>query len=309
MGKVKTQKQKKKNENCHIKSMTGFGKGTITSPYGNVTAEIKTLNHKSLSISCHPFNGIFFLEDAVKNVIEKKVYRGKIFVKIENEGKSEKSTKNLQLDENLAKKYLLEIKRFKRKLKINGEIELIDILEFPGVVKYDENKETKQIWPYAVKALEKAANNLIEYRSKEGKCLANDFTSRLSIVSKRLHEIKKQNINVVQKYRKKLNALIKEFAKGLKPDRNRIESEIAVFAKNCDISEEITRLEGHIVTYLDSIKTVQNEVGKKLDFIAQEMQREANTIGSKSSDFSISKAVIDIKSEIEKMREQIKNIE
>ena len=304
MGKVT-----KKKSNYQIKSMTGFGKGTIQSPYGNITAEIKTLNHKSLSISCHPFNGIFFLEEQAKNIFAKKVYRGKIFVKLSKEEKNGKGRINLQLNEKLAKKYLSEIQKFKRKIKISGEIDVIDLLEFPGVVEYDENKESKQIWPYAKKALEKAAKSLIEYRCKEGKCLAKDFVSRLMIISKKLKEIKRQNKKAVYKYRIKLTALIKEFAKGVKPDRSRIESEIAIFAKNCDISEEITRLEGHVKTYKDSIKKVQAEVGKKLDFIAQEMQREANTIGSKSADFSISKAVIDIKSEIEKMREQIRNVE
>lgn len=293
-----------------IKSMTGFGKGTERSPYGKITAEVKTLNHKHRSIACNPFNGFFLLEEKVKDVFTGKIYRGKVFVRISKEGTGvKKAAKGIEVNEPAAREYLKKIKRLQKKLGVKGELEIKDILSFPGVIESSSGKNEEALWPYIKKALEKAIRKLIDYRKAEGKCLAKDFTERLKKIKGHTENIKKFSKQAVSGYRKNLVKSIQELAQNTELDKGRLETEVALFARNCDIAEEITRLGGHLTAYKSAMNRVKTDVGKKLDFIAQEMQREANTIGSKSSDMKIAKSVIEIKSEIEKMREQIKNIE
>ncbi len=293
-----------------IKSMTGFGKSTEKSPYGTITAEIKTLNYKNLSVTCNPFNGLFLLEEKIKKLFEGKIFRGKVLVRITAEGKSgQKSLQRIEVNESVAREYLRKIRKAQKNLGVKGEIQIRDLIEFPGVVESGVDKKQEQVWPYVRKALEKALNKLIAYRRSEGIRLAGDFNGRLREIKKKLREISGYGKQSVAGYRKKLVRSIRDIAENVELDKNRLETEVALFSRNCDIAEEITRLEGHLAAYRDAMNKVKTDVGKKLDFIAQEMQREANTIGAKSSDFRISKAVIEVKSEIEKMREQIKNIE
>ncbi len=293
-----------------IRSMTGFGKGTSKGKAGDITAEIKTLNHKSLGISCTPFNDFFLLDEKVAKVLGKKIFRGKVFVKISRESAAgQKSVQKITVNEDKAAKYLAKIKKIQKKLGVKGEIRIQDIINFPGIVEVKVEKKKENLWPDINKALNKALIQLMEYRSKEGVRLAKDFNKRLITIKKNLVTVKKAEKQCVSEYRKKLTASIREMA--IKPDidKGKLETEVALFARNCDIAEEVTRLESNITAYKDTMKNKETYAGKKLDFIAQEMQREVNTIGAKSSDHRISKAVIEMKSEIEKIREQIKNIE
>ncbi len=293
-----------------IRSMTGFGKGTAKSPYGAITAEVKTLNHKCLSVSCASLNGFFTLEERIKTLFEGKVHRGKVYVKITIEGGSRKKPlQQVELNEAVAREYMKKINRARKRLGVGGDIDIRDLLSFPGVIEAKPEKNEEKVWPHVKKALLAAIGRLADYRRKEGARLAKDFIARLDNIKKDMRQIKKYGKQSVAAYRKKLVQSVKELAENAELDKGRLETEVALFAKNCDIAEEITRLEGHIVAYRDAMNKARADVGKKLDFIAQEMQREINTIGAKSGDFRISKAVIEIKSEIEKMREQTKNIE
>lgn len=293
-----------------IRSMTGFGKASVKSPYGTVTVELKTLNNKSLSISCTPYNGLFNLEEDIKGVLEKKVYRGKVFAKITVENTSkQKSFQKVAVNEAAAREYLSKLKKMQKNLAIKGDIQISDIMNLPGVVEVVGDKKEENLWPYMKKATEQALLKLMEYRESEGKRLAKDFKTRLDLIARALKEIKKYEKQSVTSYRKKLVKSIHDISENAEMDRKRMDEEVALFARNCDIAEEVTRLQGHIEAYRETISRSTHDVGKKLDFVAQEMHREANTIGSKASDFRISNAVIDIKSEIDRMREQIKNIE
>ena len=293
-----------------IRSMTGFGKASENSPFGKITAEIKSLNHKNLSIACNPFNGFFLLEEQVKDIFSDKIYRGKIFIKITREGASGKQAlKNIEVNEVVAKEYLKKIKKAQERLGVKGEIGIKELINLPGVMENAPRSKEEKLWPYIKKALLKALEKLIDFRKSEGKRLAKDFKQRLAAIGEKIKDINRYGKQGVGEYRKKLLKSIKEISEKTELDKGKLESEVALFARNCDIAEEVTRLEGHIEAYNDAMKKVKTDVGKKLDFIAQEMQREANTIGSKSGDLRIAKAVIDVKSEIEKMREQIKNIE
>ena len=293
-----------------IRSMTGFGKSSEKSPYGKITVEIKSLNYKHLSVTCNPFNGFFLLEQKIKKLFDGKIFRGKVFVRITAEGKGgEKSLQKIEVNENIAREYLRKIKKVQKKLGVNGEIQIQDLIGFSGVVESGVHKKEEQIWSYVKKATEKALDKLITYRKSEGARLTKDFNNRLRKIGKNVRQIKEYGKHGVAEYRRKLARSIRDIAKNVEPDKTRLETEVALFSRNCDIAEEITRLKGHLVAYKDAMAKAKTDAGKKLDFIAQEMQREANTIGAKSGNFRISKAVIEIKSEIEKMREQIKNIE
>jgi uncharacterized protein (TIGR00255 family) len=293
-----------------IRSMTGFGKGAQKSPYGKIIAEIKTLNNKNLSVTCNPFNGFFLLEEKIKDVFAGKLHRGKVFVRITREASAKQQPmKRVEINESAAREYLKKLEKMQRSLGIGGELSIQDIVSLPGVVEQAGDSEEEELWPYINKALMKAVRGLIVFRKAEGRRLSRDFTARLAKIKKLTAEIARYGKQGIEEYRAKLARTIKEINSGAEPDKGRIESEVALFARNCDITEELIRLAGHIISYKEAMKKVEADAGKKLDFIAQEMQREANTIGSKSADLRISKAVIEVKSEIERMREQIKNIE
>jgi uncharacterized protein (TIGR00255 family) len=213
------------------------------------------------------------------------------------------------VNENVARDYLKKIKKAQGLLAVSGQLQIQDVIAFPGVVESSTAEKENQLWPHIKKASEKALSKLVEYRKNEGTRLAKDFTARLNKIHKKLQEVKKYEKQSVTNYKSKLMRAMRKISEDATLDKSRLNEEAAAFAKNCDISEEITRLDNHIAAYKKTLKATEPDVGKKLDFISQEMHRETNTIGSKAGDYRISKAVIDIKSEIEKMREQVKNVE
>lgn len=309
MGIKRKSSRKKSAGKINIKSMTGFGSSSGKSPYGKVTVDIKTLNHKSLSITANPPNGFFLLEEKLNEMFDGKVLRGKVFVRIAADSSGrQKSLYKVNINEQIAEEYMKKIKKAKKDLGVKGDINISELIHLPGVIENTSGEE-KKIWPYIEKAMKEAIRKLIAYRMHEGKELARDCDRRLKTISYSLKGIKKYEKLSIEEYRKKTVKSLKKPGKGLSLDRERVEEEVSLFARNCDIAEEVTRLTEHLKAFKASTRNVKTDAGKKLDFIAQEMQREANTIGAKSGDFRISKAVIGIKSEIEKIREQVKNVE
>ena len=250
------------------------------------------------------------MEEKVKKLFESKLFRGKVFVKVSIDGsKGEKNFQKIEINQNVVSDYMRKIKKIQKNLHIKGELEIRELINFPGVIEnMGEGKEDK-IWPQVRSATQKAVDKLVVYRKSEGIRLARDFAGRLDGISRSLKQIKKCGKQCVAAYRKKLVGAIRKMEENEGADRNKLETEVALFAKNCDVTEEIIRLGGHLIEYRDAMKKAKTDVGKKLDFIAQEMQREINTIGAKSSDMKIAKAVVEVKSEIEKIREQVKNVE
>lgn len=298
-----------KNRHIQIKSMTGFGQGSVRSPFGAINVELKTLNHKHLSVNCAPFEDFFLLEERLKEVIEKKVIRGRVFVKISKDDPGKGSAAGrIKINKRIAKEYVNNIKNLQKEFSLQGEIKIQDILSYPGVIDEGEEMDEKAVWPYIKKATETALDNLMRYREEEGTQLSKDFNARLDKIQGAIDGIKKYEKQSVEAYKKKLADLFKAVS-NQEMDIARLEEEVALFARNHDISEEIIRLTNHVNAYCQVLEKEHDDVGKKLDFIAQEMHREANTIGAKASDYRISNAVIGVKSEIEKIREQLKNIE
>jgi uncharacterized protein (TIGR00255 family) len=309
---MKRTKTKEKRPKGGIKSMTGFGRGIVKSAHGEIIVEIKSLNNKNLSVSCLAFENFFLLEEKLKKIVEEKAIRGKIYIKLSKEELTvPRGKQKVTINEKLLKEYYRKIKGAKQHLGIKGEINVQDLINFPGVVikETETSKKEEQLWPHIRKAAKIAVSQLIEYRLEEGAKLAKDFTKRLTKINGTVKHIQKFEKQSIEKYRKKLSTMMKAATGKKENELIRLEDEVALFARNCDIAEEITRLEHHVETFLVILDNTKNDVGKKLDFVAQEMQRETNTIGAKADDYRISKAVIEIKSEIEKIREQVKNIE
>ena len=202
-----------------------------------------------------------------------------------------------------------KIRGLKKTLKVPGEIEIKDIIQFPGVIGNDCEGKADNSWKDVEKALKNALKSLMEYRLNEGQALAKDFLLRVSNIQKKLELIKKYEKQSIDTYRKKIKLSFDLLPQDKELIKNKLEEDVAVFARNCDIAEETTRLTGHLIEFQKTVQGDKKDAGKKLDFIAQEMQREINTIGAKASSFNISKAVIEVKSEIEKIREQVRNIE
>jgi len=300
----------KSRSKSKLRSMTGFGRGAVSTPFGVIIAEIKTLNHRHLSISCLPFEGFFLLEEKIKDLLEKSVSRGKVFVRISREnGKDKKSLQKIHINRDVIKEYVAGINKLKKTFPIEGDIRLQDLMAFPGVIEHNIGEREKELWPYVKKAVEKAVGDLLMFRQEEGGKLAKDFMQRLDLIRDQIRKIKRCEKRSIERYRKRLAQMIQAATSKKSVDAGKVEEEVAIFARNCDISEELLRLENHISAFKTVLKSGQTDPGKKLDFIAQEMHREANTIGAKANDFEISNAVIEIKSEIEKVREQLKNIE
>ena len=288
--------------------MTGFGKGEIKFPGGQIIVEIKTVNHKFFDASLKLPETIVPFEDRIKEVLQKKINRGKVNVNIiyENSGLKDEV---IAINRKLAKSYYAGIVGLKKALGLKEPIGLKELISLPGVINYAATQESLTVlWPKIEKALSAALASLITDREKEGKALYKDFFKRVTVIDRMLAEIKSSSHLSVKEYRERFEKKVRDLTSGHEIDKGRLEMEVAIFAKNIDISEEITRLKNHLDNFKRTLG-VNGEAGKKIDFIAQELHREINTVGSKASDFKISRNVIEIKSEIEKIREQAKNIE
>ncbi len=290
-------------------SMTGFGRGEYKSENFHFTVECKTINHKYTDISIKMPRKISFLEEKVRQVVKDYVKRGRVdvFIKLELIGESDVS---LKLDMNLAKEYHNILIRIKEELNAADDISVLNIAKFPEVVKIQEKEEEEEIiWKSLYEALKDALEKLVEMRNMEGEKLSKDTKMRCDLLKKYIDEIEKYAYNVVVDYKEKLKSRIRELLdEAVEIDEIRLSQEIAFYADRSSITEEIVRFRSHI----DQIKKTidkKDTVGRKIDFIIQEMNREVNTIGSKSSNLSITELVVEIKSELEKIREQIQNVE
>jgi uncharacterized protein (TIGR00255 family) len=288
--------------------MTGFGKGEACFKSGKVTVEIKTVNHKFFDATLRLPNGITVFEDKIKEILQKKVKRGKINLSLAYDGAPLKGEK-VSINEKAARSYYNVLEKLKKDLGLKEGINIKDIIALPGVMSF-ESLESGLVffWPKIKKALDEAIDKLVSDRAKEGKALCRDLASRTKNIEKMLAIIRSRAYLNIDEYRKKFAVRVKDLTGGRDIDMGRLEMEVAIFAKNSDISEEITRLQNHLSNFNKTIAS-GGEIGKKIDFIAQELHREINTIGSKASDFKISKNVIEVKGEIEKIREQAKNLE
>jgi uncharacterized protein (TIGR00255 family) len=291
-----------------IKSMTGFGKGQSVSQFGTITVEIRSLNHKYFDIVSRLPNHLSIFDDKVRDYVKKRIRRGRLNLSVTWESKG-KAKHLLTVDINLAKRYYRELLKLKKVLGLKDNLAISNFITLPDIITFEQRKEsTKHIWPYLKKGLNLAINKLDRMRQAEGRRLLRDLLKRIRIVRQCLGNIENQLPKVIKVYRDNLLQKIRALSGAKSPNQDRIAEEVALFVRNSDVSEELTRIKSHLKGFRTALRN-QKEAGKELDFIAQELFREANTIGAKASDFRISRWVIKIKSQIEKMREQLQNVE
>ncbi len=291
-----------------IRSMTGFGRGEYSQEGKEFTVEIKTVNHRYSDVFIKMPRQISFLEDKVRGLIGKAISRGKMDVFITYYNYSDDS-KFVAYDETLAKAYIKAVEALRDKFVLKDDISVSLISKYPDVLKVEQNEEDEDtIWSMLKIALENALASLVSMRENEGEGLKNVLLDRAVYIEGLIAEISERAPEVPKEYKLKLEARIKDLLEQTAIDENRLAMEIAVFADRCSIDEELVRLASHIGQMREAF-SMDQPVGRKLDFLVQEMNREVNTIGSKANDLTITRIVVEIKSEIEKIREQIQNIE
>lgn len=290
-----------------IKSMTGYGKNTLSQNLRDYQIEIKSVNHRYLDINVKIPKSISYLEEDIKKEISNKVKRGKIDVFITFDNNSDEG-KNIRINTEIAKLYIDEFRKLAEKENLLSNIEVTEISKLPDVLTI-KNEQNDEIIKNEVLAVTKeAVNNLISMRMTEGEKIAKDLLDRINYVESTTLEISKLSTGLIEEYVVKLEARIKELLKTEDIDKSRLAQEVVIYADKCSVEEEITRLKSHISQFRTLIQ-LEEPVGKKLDFLIQEMNRETNTIGSKANNLEITNKVIDLKTELENIREQIQNIE
>jgi len=287
--------------------MTGYGVGRVRLEDGECLVEIKSLNNKYCDINIKNNFQSLEIEQKMEKLIKNRVSRGKvnILVKVENHGLSEEK---IMLNEDVSDSCYKNLKTLKKKYKLKDEISIDSMLKFKDVFKIVKEEESAKIWPLVEKATNLALDSLLKMRGKEGKVLVADIRKRIRKIQKLIDKIEKYSKSSPLDYKDKFLSKIKKLTEGLNVDEGRIELEAAIFTEKTDITEEIIRLKSHLIQF-DDLLNSEESVGRKMDFLTQEINREVNTIGSKTNDMEVTSLVVLLKSELEKIREQARNIE
>jgi uncharacterized protein (TIGR00255 family) len=290
-----------------IKSMTGYGRAKLSKDDREYQIEIKSVNHRYLDISVRIPKQLSYLEETIKKEIAKKVKRGKIDVFVTFENNSLEG-KEIKINTELAKAYIDELKKLAEKENILSDIQVTEISKYPDVLNIQSSQDDEKITEEVLETVTIATDNLVQMRETEGNKISEDLLKRLNIINKKVEEIAKLSTGLIEEYVVKLEERINEILKNQEIDKTRLAQEVVIYADKCSIEEEVTRLNSHISQFKNLLNS-NEAIGKKLDFIIQEMNRETNTIGSKANNLEITNGVIDIKTEIENIREQVQNIE
>ena len=291
-----------------IKSMTGYGAGTASIGGKTFSVEVKSVNSRYSDFSIKLPRVYTFLEDPLRKAAGERIKRGKvdIYINVEHSGESDCVVK---VDEALAGEYLTALRNLSSTLGISSNASAETFLRIPDVFSVEKAPEDNEAITEAVlSALSEALDNFDSMRIAEGEKLASDLKEHLAFIENATKEVEKRSPEIVSEYRKRITDRVRDILDGANYDETRLLTEVAIFADKVNVNEEIVRLGSHISQFVDFL----NEggcVGRKIDFLIQEMNREINTIGSKSNDLDVARIVIDVKAEIEKLREQIQNVE
>ena len=291
-----------------MRSMTGYGKGTASSAGLTVTAEIKTVNHKFFDWNMKMPKGFLFVEDDAKKTVAGAVSRGHVDLYLTVE-KQTAEAGEYRADAALARMYVDSARQLSETLGVPFDITASSLMKNPDIVTLSETEiDDETVRKVTLEAVSEAVSALVAMREREGAALAADLSEKLASIEASLEEVKKEAPRAVAEYRRKLRARIDEALGQLPLDEARLATEVALFADKCAIDEEISRLGAHIAA-MRALIASQGQVGRKLDFLVQEMNRETNTIGSKANDLAITERVLAMKNDIEKIREQAQNAE
>mgnify|MGYP003575002576 FL=1 len=287
--------------------MTGFGRSRIASASFSVNVEVKTVNHRFSEINVRMPRQLLKVEDKIKKKLNEHLRRGRaeVYIMIEGEGAV---TRKIQVDWKLLEEYYLFIKQARDKFNIEGTVLLQDLLTRNEFLHIEENEAgNEELEELVLKATEEAVLLCKQMRVIEGEELKKDLLTSLIQLDSKIEELKEFAPLVVSAYKERLMKRIEELVQG-QIDETRVLTEVAIFADKIDINEELTRLKSHNQQFMQTLSEME-PIGRKLDFLVQEMNREANTIGSKANDSTITKKVVEIKSLLEKLKEQVQNIE
>ena len=291
-----------------IRSMTGFGRGNWEKDGRNFTIEIKSVNHRYFETNIRMPRVLIAFEDKIRKIIGEKVKRGKLDVFV-TQGNYENGEAFASLNEKLVESYMECFQVLKDKYKLEGHISVSQIARLPEVITLKQKEEDiSESFDGIEKALNEALEALLFMREREGEKLLEDVFIKCDLINGLVQKVSERSPFVFQEYKVKLNQRLNTLHKEVEFDENRVAMEVAVFADKAGIDEEIVRLNSHIEQMRETL-ILDEPIGRKLDFIIQEMNRETNTIASKANDLEILNTVINMKSEIEKIREQIQNIE
>ena len=291
-----------------MNSMTGFGKAELTIDGRRMRVEIKSVNQRFLDINVRMPRFLMFLEEAVRKQIQQSLARGRVEVFI-NYASERDDAKKVTVNQGMIRSYYEAAQAISSELSIPGDIGVIDLMRLPDAVTIEEREQDDSaLAELTQKTLAAALEELLSARRKEGENLMSDITARLSDILEFSKQIAQKEQTVVAEYRDKLTERISVLLSNQPVDEARIAQEVAIFADKCNITEEVVRIQSHVAQFLDA-DNQSGPQGRNLDFIVQELNREFNTIGSKSGDVEITNLVIRGKAEIEKIREQIQNIE
>ena len=289
--------------------MTGFGRCEVSEGDRKFTVEMKGVNHRYLDANIRMPKKLNFFDSAIRTVLKQYVTRGKVDIFITYEDFAENQVA-LKYNESLAKEYLDAFKKMEETFGLENDIRVSTVSRCPEVLTMEEQSaDEDELWKGLKKALEGALKQFVETRGIEGENLKNDIIAKLDGMSEKVACIEVRSPEIVAEYRAKLEEKVKELLADTQMGEGRIAAEVVIFADKICTDEEVVRLKSHIAHMKETFATEENGIGRKLDFIAQEMNREANTILSKANDIEVSNYAIDLKTEIEKVREQIQNIE
>ncbi|WP_346708594.1 YicC/YloC family endoribonuclease [Massilistercora timonensis] len=292
-----------------IRSMTGFGRCEVADGERKFTVEMKGVNHRYLDVNIRMPKKLNFFETSIRNLLKKRIQRGKVDLFISYEDLSEGQV-SLKYNEALAKEYLDYFRQMETTFGLENDVRVSTISRCPEVLTMEEQAlDEEELWNGLEKALNGAIDQFVETRTLEGENLKKDILEKLSGMLELVGYIEERAPRIIAEYREKLEAKVQELLEDTQIEESRIAAEVVIFADKICTDEELVRLRSHIVHMKETLESSDSGIGRKLDFIAQEMNREANTILSKANDLEVSNVGIDLKTEIEKVREQIQNIE
>lgn len=291
-----------------IKSMTGFGRSTYENEGREYIIEIKSVNNRFTDINIKMPRNLNYLEEKIRKQILSNISRGKVEVSIQLNNNSDLG-KKINLNTDIAKKYVEELKKLSEETNIIDNINIMDVARFPDVLNIRIDEEAEEVIEKELfTALDSAIDSFLDMRQKEGSKIKVDLENRIEVIKQKIEQISSISAGLVDEYVVKLETRIKELLKTDVVDQTRLAQEVVIYSDKCSVEEEITRLKSHISQFLNLLNG-NIAIGKKLDFLIQEMNRETNTIGSKANNLEITNFVVDIKTELENIREQIQNIE
>lgn len=290
-----------------IKSMTGYGKSNLVKNSREYQVEIKSVNHRYLDVSIKMPKCLSYLEEEIRKIIATKLKRGKIDVLINFDNNSIEG-RNITINTEIAKMYIRKLKELAESESLTMDIPVTEISKLPDVLVIQNEQDDEVIKKELIEVTIDSVDKLLEMRKIEGKKIVEDLTERIEQINQKVKKISTLSTGLIEEYVVKLNTRVKELLKDQEVDETRLAQEVVIYADKCSVEEEVTRLDSHIYQFKELLNS-DEAIGKKLDFIIQEMNRETNTIGSKANNLDITNEVINIKTQLENIREQVQNIE